>query len=184
MVLEEWISHYKNEGCTGFFLFDNNSTDDYLNLACLKDNCIRIFPAKENFQQLKYLNDALPLVKDFEFILTVDIDEYMFHRNLTLSEYLETVPHDVSQLEVKWRMFGSSGHSRQPESIRNAFTWCYKDISKIGKSVARIRNTTKLGIHTHEVVGTTEVDRQLQLNHYAIMSKEYFEKVKMTHRQR
>ena len=78
-------------------------------------------------------------------------------------------------------MFGSSGHDKQPPSIRKGFTWRKKDLDQNIKSVMLLKDVTGLGLHSSAVTGqAVPCPPGIQLNHYAIQSKEFFEKVKMT----
>ena len=78
-------------------------------------------------------------------------------------------------------MFGSSGYSSQPKSARCSFikrssTW-YSH-----KSAARISSIDRFDVHHHYLKpGFKYVSAQgrLNLNHYRIQSREYFEKTKM-----
>ena len=83
---------------------------------------------------------------------------------------------------MRWKMFGSSGHKEQPKSIRQSFVWRSSDNTFNVKSIINTVNTLKLDVHTHIYSENKEqiYPDELSLNHYAIMSEEYFRKVKMS----
>ena len=78
--------------------------------------------------------------------------------------------------------FRLSGHVSHPKSVRCNFVWRGHTMHQ-RKAAVRISNITSLGVHNHHLkpnlLTHMEYDR-LQLNHYQIQSKEYYEKVKMT----
>ena len=183
--ISEFIQHYKDEGCAAFFLLDNGSTDDYRLLPCFQDETVHILPAVERYVQIKHYNSVFKsgVLNAYDFVLIVDIDEYMFHKTTTLSQYIATIPKNVGQVRVYWSMFGSSGHIEQPKSIRESFTWRSSKNWWLTKALVRCNVITELGVHEHTITGNTliaEFGGKLQLNHYAVQSREFFERVKMS----
>ena len=80
-------------------------------------------------------------------------------------------------------MFGSSGQEKQPNSIRKTFTQKKKDLGSDIKSIMWLADVEEggLDLHRSKVKGETiTCPAGIQLNHYAIQSREFFEKVKMT----
>jgi len=71
---------------------------------------------------------------------------------------------------------------KQPESIRTSFVYRWKEPTATQKNIVQTANTISVGIHAcqHEPGSQPTSLDNLALNHYAIMSREYFEKVKMT----
>jgi hypothetical protein len=127
---------------------------------------------------------GLPWLKaqGIDAVLVVDADEYMFGKDgRTLSDHAtEYFQQGVAQLSIPWTMFGSSGFTEQPASIRTSFVWRKKNHSFCLKSMVKVQAVQKLGVHKSLVKGIShETNRGIQLNHYIIQSKEYFQKVKM-----
>jgi hypothetical protein len=118
-------------------------------------------------------------------VVVVDVDEYMFGKDgRNLKQHVIDIfgkSNRPSQFSCRWAMFGSSGHEKQPESIRKSFTWRKKGTADETKSVVWVNDIINIDLHKSEVRGETiSCPEGIQVNHYAIMSKEYFQKVKMT----
>jgi hypothetical protein len=122
----------------------------------------------------------------------LDLDEYLFVKDgRTLRSFMEEFfanrlngKSGPSGFQVPWSMFGSSGHEKQPESVRKGFVWKDKELSpNSAKSTMWLEDVEENGLDVHRsrVKGEYIINPpELQLNHYAIMSKEYFDKVKKT----
>jgi len=114
----------------------------------------------------------------------------------------------VSELFIPWSMFGSSGQIRQPESACETFTWRKQNGPGIqhtnGKTFFRVRDISNAEIHVPRIrngvlvysgdrfegevfadmldpnfVDSLSSGPPLQLNHYLVQSKEFYENVKM-----
>lgn len=190
MVLEEWIQHYISHGVDHLFLINNGSTDDFMCIIEKYKNKVTLFDFPEKHRQREHYNTAFQTFKHLtEWCIICDIDEYMFVKRPTraidniASWISQSVSSDVIQISVQWKMFTSSGFDKQPSSIRKSFTKCSAGLHNDQKCIVRSSFVKELRIHTHVMTThqlITKADDFMQLNHYAIMSKEYFEKVKMT----
>lgn len=167
-ILNEWIEHYKNEGVTNFILIDNDSTDDWrskIKKEYLLDKNIVFasLPGDEILRQQKTYNHLFHRLKPkTEWILPIDLDEFIYARKgfKTIVEYLDTLPTDVSQVKVPWKMFGSDGHEKQPPSVIRGFTHYDICISEAGmkrknadfvlvKSIVRCSDIHTFQLHGH-----------------------------------
>jgi len=178
----EWLDYYIQQGVSHFFLLDNNSTDNYKEKISNYDQ-VTIIHATKNFAQKEHYNSCISLIKKYDFVLVVDIDEFMYVKglNITLEEYTKSIPQDISQVSVSWSMFSSSNLVSQPLSVLKSFTWRWKDFGCDVKSIVRIRDLIVFDIHKHRVSGRSILDdSNLQLNHYVIQSLEFWQNVKMT----
>jgi len=88
-------------------------------------------------------------------------------------------------------MFGARGgegaeadiFEKQPQSIRKSFVWRKDALDKNTKAIMLLKDVKDGGLfmHASNVTGrSTECPANIQLNHYAIQSKEFFGNVKMT----
>ncbi len=188
MTIREWVDHYKWQGVNHILLLNNNSTDDFRDKLKGTESFVTIVDAPKLHNQEGYYNSiGVPFFKQkkIDILLLIDIDEYLFVKDgRSLKDYLRqefSKPNHPSQIFVRWSMFGSSGHDQQPTSIRKSFVWKQRDLAHMGKCAVYVPDVKLLRVHQHDVTGTTiEKNDELQLNHYAIMSKEYFQNVKMT----
>jgi len=189
VALEEWLTHYINEGVDHFFLIDNGSTDDYEPILDKFPGKITLYKDAEKYKQNDHYNNYLfKHNTESEWIILVDLDEFVYARKGfdKISDYLRTVPEDISRILLLWKMFGSNGHIEQPSSIIKGFTKRERHFSsEINcKAVLRGNKITWLNVHSSHVQGETLVheheDFYLHLNHYAIQSFNWFMKVKAT----
>jgi len=189
MAIREWVDHYKWQGVDEILLLDNNSTDGGGDLVRGMDHVTVIKAPKNGAQAISYNELGFPWLKEqgVDVLTILDLDEFMFGtdgKNLK-QHILEVfgVENPPSQFSCRWTMFGSSGHNKQPPSIRKGFTWKKNDLDENIKSVMLLKDVKDNGLHLHssDVTGQTiPCPPGIQLNHYAIQSKEFFEKVKMT----
>lgn len=187
MVIREWIEHYLWQGADYIIMLNNGSTDNFREQLDGFDERVIIIDAAEPHVQVKNYNSfGLPEVKkrNISMLAVVDVDEFMFSKDQTnlktaVTRVFSENP-GVSQLSINWAMFGSSGYNKQPDSVRLSFTKRAKELHKPVKSIILVKELNDLNVHSHNVNGNTiNVSDKIQLNHYAIQSREYFEKVKM-----
>lgn len=188
MSIREWVQHYKWQGADEILMLDNDSTDGGGDLV--RDiSGVTIIDAKEPHEQKKHYDKiGFPWLKEHnvDILGVFDLDEYMYGKDgRSLKEHaveIFSAPNRPSQFSCNWMMFGSSDHVKQPASVRKGFTWRKIEPQINWKSVVWFNDLKPDGImlHKHNVIGTT-IDNPpgIQLNHYMIQSREYFEKVKM-----
>jgi hypothetical protein len=187
-ILQEWIEHYIAEGATHFYLIDNESTDDFMITLqpFIDENMVTLFHESGRNQHGNYNKNVFPLAKESSYILTVDLDEFVYSRLEfdTISSYLRSLNrNDISDIHIPWKMFGSNGHIQQPPSVIKGFTRRSPDKHILVKSIVNTSKLIEFGIHTHEMMKDHETivnPKHLNLNHYAIQSWSFFEKIKMT----
>jgi hypothetical protein len=160
-ALQEWLEHYIREGVDTFLLTDNGSTDEYQPIIepYIQSGrvILNINPTKHS--QNENLNYYLKDAKKFDWVIIVDLDEFVYSRRgfATIKEYLKTLPSDVHKINIPWKLFGSSGLKEQPTSIIQNFIHrrkfpektchtCY-DIFVEKKTIIRGKHIKKLDIH-------------------------------------
>lgn len=190
MVIDEFIKHYKWQGVEQIYLIDNGSTDDmHLKLVpYIQEGYVQYFMKPEKHQQERHYNDVYSEVarSECQWLIVCDCDEYVYHRQkgASVKDYLMNLPYDeVGMVTLNWKMFGSSGYVDQPRDIRTSFVHRASEIHQNTKVIINTKYVNVLHIHWHDMTEEKKVIYQppeLALNHYAIMSKEYFQNVKMT----
>jgi len=211
-IIQEWIEHYLKEGVNHFFLVDNGSTDDYIEKiqTYIDRGIITLIIDDKKHAQIEHLNKFLPLCKNFDWVIVVDLDELVYSRNgyKTIKEYLNSLSENVLQVYIPWKMYGSNSFVQQPSNVINNFILrnLYNELHIInGKCITRGKNISYLQQHysnlneENGLLITSNNEQQinenktsinisedilknscLHLNHYAIQSWEYFYKIKMT----
>jgi hypothetical protein len=174
--LNEWITHYVNEGIDKIFLIDNCSTDDYKPILepFINSGIVELIIDNRRYSQALICNSYIEKYKHYEWTLHCDLDEFIYSRKgfKTIKEYLKSVHNDTSQICIPWKMFGSNGYDtlekEQPKSVIHSFNkrGIY-DFSKriegtIGqtsycKSIFRTNLISKMDVHEHEMIrGNTD----------------------------
>lgn len=205
IALREWCQHYFNEDADHILLIDNGSSDDFIPQIAdfISAGKITLLVDPTPYDQDNVYNRLLvPYLKSTTWLQIMDMDEFMYGRNGSIVDYLKTLDEDVGAIRVGWKMFGTSGHLVQPQSIIQSFTNrgpYYGDNINI-KSIFRSRAATHLKMHKTEILrnyreiapyqpprpagtGTNETDlaeHVLHLNHYSLQSRDWFMKVKAT----
>jgi hypothetical protein len=193
MVMKEWIEHYKWQGVDMIVMLNNDSNDDWKSITDQYPGFVKVFDAPGKHVQLKAYNSlAIPHLREnnVDVVVTIDLDEYLFGKDgRPLKEHLQEVfskPDRPSAFTCGWSMFGSNGHKKQPPSIREGFTKRWQENAEpengiSGKTITFLKDIDQLScIHIPNVKGRRDsCPAGLQLNHYPIMSEEYFQKVKM-----
>ena len=208
VAMREWLNHYVREGVDHFYMIDNGSTDNWQ--SEVEGFPVTIYSDTEKAKQMEHYNNYFleEVKRNSEWVMVVDLDEFMYARKgyKTIPEYLDTVDNNINEIEVRWKMFGSNGHIKQPKSIIKGFTKRSKNTGLECKSICRSSVLTKFNIHTHSLNGKSskanpesgsEISKNiillpniineeelnkapLHLNHYAIQSWEWFRDIKTT----
>jgi len=190
MAMREWVEHYLWQGIDNILLINNRSTDNWKEKIEGLEQRVTTKYAPGKHRQKEYYNQfGLPWCKTnkIDILIVLDMDEFLFCKNKkTIKENLQEIfskPQRPSEILVNWTMFGSSGLNKQPESIRKSFTMKKNGIVRYTKGIIWVNDLSEngIGIHSHSVKGKTiKLPSIFQLNHYAIQSKEFFRKVKMS----
>ena len=183
-VLKEWIEHYLREGVDTFLLIDNDSSDNYKPILepFLRSKQVFLKKSKKKNAQVELYNRWLPEAKKFDWVIVVDMDEFIYARNgfKTIKEYLETVNKDIYKIQIPWKLFGSSGLKKQPVRVIQNFIH-RKKFPKFNthtnlservidlKSISRGPHLQKIGIHNsvvtnlHQSFPVQEVSSDIRL---------------------
>jgi hypothetical protein len=208
-IIREWIEHYISEGVEHFYLIDNGSTDDYkdkikdyMNLISLVKDPTRLPYGTQSHLYQKIFFDKIK--KETKWIITCDIDEYIYSRNEfnTIKDVLNHLPNVVETIWLPWKIFGSNNNIKQPNSVVSGFTRRSNEPDKFlghGKSIIQTKKLVNFGCCGHYVeldndtkIYTANGDNyylfdfteetcsklNLHLNHYMMLSEEYYLKIK------
>jgi hypothetical protein len=165
-IMKEWINHYINQGVDKFYLIDNGSTDNYLEILTpfIIEKRIELVKDNTRHAQTKLYNKYfLEKSKRHEWALVCDLDEFVYARNgyKTIKSYLNALHKTVTQIFIPWKMFGSNGYNDldkpQPESVIQSFTK-RTDYDKtnikynLSKCIVRTSKLKWLWIHYHTTI--------------------------------
>jgi hypothetical protein len=196
--IEEWIEFHIKNGVQHFYLYDNESTDETRSiLASYGEDLITVtdWPSiYGNGGQTLALAHCIGLFRDVaEWMLHIDIDEFLFIKNKkSLFEFLQENK-DISALLIPWRCFGPSGHQLQPQGgvLENYIQMA--DLSKAPdklfyeltrtKSLFKAHQVWDVRVHGCITIGkSVDDDKDLLLNHYITKSKvDFYDKIARAH---
>jgi hypothetical protein len=118
--LREWIEFHRLVGVERFFLYDNLSEDDHLEVLApyLEDGTVTIQRWPVFDPQVPAYNDCLRWHRDdSRWIAFIDVDEFLF------SPSGQPLPDVLADYEawpgvaVAWAMFGTGGHRTRPPGL-------------------------------------------------------------------
>ncbi len=206
--LQEWIEHYIFHGAQHFFLLNDKSTDNFIDVLTpyLQQNIVTLIHIDEPYYQGRqkniYNKHLLPLLNQqiMKWLFICDIDEFLWSsREIDLKNILKHIEH-IGQIQIDCNFFGSNGLEKQPKYIIPNFTRraTYPE-NLIARNYKYIINSNfqfiNLGVHTayfenEEYMKNKCFQRidyscdQIQpwfiINHYNIQSKDFWTKIKMT----
>jgi hypothetical protein len=123
VAIREWLLHHIRQGVEHFYLINNGSTDDWQ--SQVEGLPVTVYTDNEKYKQCEHYNDYfLDIVKlESRWVAVIDLDEFLYARDPypNIKRFLLQAPNEVSQILIRWKMFGSSGHIKQPQSIRKGF---------------------------------------------------------------
>jgi len=127
-ALKEWLDHYLLHGVEHFYLINDASTDfsaitvkPYVDkgLVTLYNAVSPYYLGRQKDLYNKYI---MPYLKTTQWLLMVDLDEFMWSpKSLDLKDVLHGVK-NVGQIQVEHTLFGSNGHIAVPKGIVKSYT--------------------------------------------------------------
>lgn len=209
-AMKEWLQHYVNQGVDHFYMINNDSTDNWK--SKIQGFPVTVYSDDTPSKQIEHYNNYCleEVKKNAEWVMVIDLDEFMYARKgfRTIPEYLDTLNNNIGEVRVKFKMFGSNGHIKQPESLVNGFTKRKKSnhkgpdkttgsptcdgINNQVKSIVRVNNLVSFIIHSHNLKLLSKIitlpettlesdltEQPLHLNHYWTQSWEWFQEHKI-----
>lgn len=189
-ILKEWVDHYLYHGFDHIYLINDGSTDNYKEIlkpyiekgkVTLFENTVKIktYP-RQKFVYREYL---MPILERSKWWAILDLDEFLYCPfDINIKNIIKNYDddNDISQINSRWIMYGSNGHIEQPDLVVPNFLKRKKNIESQVKSIFRGKDLIDFDVHMHHVKGSSVLDESLLINHYAIQSWKFFERVKMT----
>ena len=117
--LKEWLDYHLLAGVEHFYLYNNDSSDDYKKILApyVENNLVTLtdFPGK--VMQLPVYNDAIEKFRfEARYFAFIDIDEFIFPKtNRAVAEVVDEVlsrNDEAAALVANWQLFGSNGQDK------------------------------------------------------------------------
>jgi len=198
--LEEWLKHYLHHGADHFYLINDKSTDNSVAILqpYIDKGQITLFEVDEPYymgrQRNLYNQHILPRLKETQWLLMVDLDEYVWSPKAVHLSHILRYSNPLGQIQIDETVFGSNGHVEQPVSLVAGFTKREPLNRERDKKLKYFVNSdyefSALNIHhadfsNGEYMG--DISRFLiagkdtfRMNHYNCQSLDFWRRVKMT----
>lgn len=198
--IREWMEHYLKHGVEHFYLIDDGSIDDSIEkiLDYLHSGIVTLYqvtcPYYLGRQRNMYMQFIHPHVKETQWLIMVDMDEYLWSKESMDLKKLFSQFHHLSQIQFAHTLYGSNGHHLQPDSIVKHFTKRSKncpcnDPGNVKYAINTDFTFTELNIHHAIPENKLHLHRDyfqifdepyFILNHYCCQSLEFWKNVKCT----
>ncbi len=122
--LPEWLDFHRRQGVERFYLYDNNSTDDWR--AALAHHAdvteAHSWPGREGAQFTAYDDCLARHHWDTRWVAFIDLDEFLFSPTCRpLPDVLDGFRW-ASAVAVNWRCYGTSGHEQPCAPVTANYT--------------------------------------------------------------
>lgn len=199
--LEEGVEHFYliDNGSTDNY---EEKIKKYQKYYTLVKDPTRLPSGTQTFLYNKYYLHRVK--KETKWLIICDIDEYIYGRNdcIKIIDALNKLPLNIEKIWLPWKCFGSNNNKIQPKNIIHSFNKWSGECSNnhgLGKSIFRTIHLEEIQTCGHIVklnknnilynANGNLYDKfdfsfdniknlNLHLNHYMIMSEEYYQKIK------
>lgn len=137
--LKEWIEFHKIVGVEHFYLYNNNSTDNYQTVLkkYIDDGIVTLIQWEKNQAQMEAYRDCvLNFANDTEWLGFIDIDEYVVPKKTDdIYSFLKGFSKNRPAVLIYWKIFGTSGFNERDTSrcVAEDFVSCWPKYVDIGK---------------------------------------------------
>jgi hypothetical protein len=178
LYLEEWLRFHELVGVEHFYLYNNDSTDDYQYVLRPWINAGKV--TLHNITGVAAQREAVRhCLQNYQTACTwlalVDLDEFLFSPKVQDLRILLRPFEGEPAVAANWAMYGANGHQRRPAGLvtRNFTRRCATDLVTFEPALLKgpdpklAANYYPVCSHVKCVVNPREVVRGLSPHHYA-----------------
>ncbi len=137
--LKEWIEYNHLIGIDHFYLYNNNSEDDYQSVLApyVESGLVTLLQWEKNQAQMECYQDGIARFKDeTKWMCFIDIDEFIVpikHDNIY--DFLKKFEKNRGSVVCYWKMFCSSGRMNRDRLtlVSESFNVCWPKMDTVGK---------------------------------------------------
>ena len=114
--LREWLDYHLLAGVEHFYLYNNDSSDDYKKILApyVEENLVTLTECPGKLMQYPAYNDALEKFRfECRYMAFIDIDEFILPKsNRSIVEVVDEIlfaEENAAGLGINWQCFGSNG---------------------------------------------------------------------------
>ena len=137
--LREWIEFNHIVGVEHFYMYNNNSEDDYLSILepYIASGLVTLVDWPHNQKQMESYMDCIErFASETKWLGFIDIDEFIVPKSTdNIYDFLKPFEKNRGSVDIYWRLYGSSGLvDRDLDSlVVEDFTVCWPKYCDIGK---------------------------------------------------
>lgn len=138
--LKEWIDYYKVIGTSHIYLYNNNSTDNFMDVLdpYINEGFVTLVNWEKNYAQIESYEDCYNrFAGETKWLAFFDIDEFLcpkIDKNIEsfLSRYKK-----YPGILIYWKMFGTNGQldPQKDKLVTEQYTSSWKNLDKTGKVI-------------------------------------------------
>ncbi|MBR6886925.1 MAG: glycosyltransferase family 92 protein [Selenomonadaceae bacterium] len=117
--LKEWLDYHLLAGVEHFYLYNNESSDDYKKILVpyVEENLVTLIDFPGKAMQMSAYNDAIKKFRfECRYMAFIDLDEFIYPKsNRSIVEVVDEIlskVHGAVGLVVHWQCFGTNGHDK------------------------------------------------------------------------
>ena len=137
--LKEWIEFNNIVGVDHFYMYNNNSEDDYEAVLkpYIKSGLVTLIDWPQNQKQMEcYQTCIKDYARETKWLGFIDIDEFIVPKSTdSIYEFLKAFENKAGAVNLYWKLFGTSGRMDRDLSslVCEDFTVCWPKYCDIGK---------------------------------------------------
>lgn len=186
--LKEWIEYHRIIGVEHFYLYNNNSSDDFQDVLqpYINSNKVTLIDFPKQHAQKKAYQDCINKYrKEAEWIGFIDIDEFVVPvKDNNIIDFLNRFK-KYPAVKIYWKVFGTSGIIDRDINglVVNDFRISWPKYDEVGKCFYNTSfdvnlNSKKMSVLHHNFWGVWHKIALPPVNCFGFISQHGFEKVK------
>jgi len=139
LALKEWIEYHKIAGVDHFYLYNNESEDDYMEVlnSYIEDGTVTLIDWPYKQKQLESYCDCIKRFKDeTRWLGFIDIDEFVVPiQDNDIYSFLKKYESNRPAVLLYWKIFGTGGliDRNIEEPVTDSFHICWDKLYAVGK---------------------------------------------------
>ena len=195
MNLKLWLDHYLWQGVEHFYLIDNDSNDNPMDILqdYIEKGIVSYFFRPEKYKQVEHYRnifDETNMKQKTEWLIICDLDEFFFGTEYKLIHTLDEFS-EYNVINTNSFFYGCDDNINHPKDIRISNIHRNDDIINGNKYIFKpriINDSSEIWIHWLVIPDTfykknyknqITNNTKIRLNHYQIQSLEYYQNIKM-----
>lgn len=137
--LKEWIEFHHIVGVDHFYLYNNNSEDNFMKILqpYIENNWVTLVEWPHNQMQMEaYMDGIKNFSSETKWLGFIDIDEFIVPKSTdNIYDFLKPFEKNRGSVNIYWKLYGTSGLTDRDLTglVTEDFTICWPKYCDIGK---------------------------------------------------